>query len=93
MNFVRTPSKSKDRDLLVHDFLVGPLMETVREILMSDDSFALRIFGRHGVESLLNEYESRSKNNTEVLGLLTAMERWRSMVYGVAREARLAHFQ
>lgn len=80
-------SKSKDMDTLVHDFLVNNLMEIVREILTSDDSFAIRIFGKHGIESLLNEHESRKKNNTEVLGLLVAMERWRTMVYGAARDA------
>ena len=74
-------------DQLVHDFLAGPLMETVRGIVMSDDSFALEIFGRQGVESLLNEHKSRRKNHTEVLGLLVAMERWRAMAQGVARDA------
>ena len=74
-------------DQLVHDFLAGPLMETVRGIVMSEGSFALEIFGRHGVESLLNEHKSRRMNHTEALGLLVAMERWRTMVQGVARDA------
>jgi hypothetical protein len=87
VNFGRTPSKNKDMDQLVPDFLAGPLMEPVREIVMSYNSFAQEIFGKHGVESLLNEHKSRKKNHTEVLGLLVAMERWRAMCQGVARDA------
>ena len=84
-------SKMKDMDQLAHDILAGPLMATVREIIMSDDSFAIEIFGKQGIESILDEHESRAKNHTEVLGLLTAMERWRTMVTGVAQEARRVH--
>ena len=79
--------QSKDMDQLVHDFLAGPLMEPVRQILMDDDSFAQRVFGKHGVESLLSEQKSRKKHHTEVLGLLVVMERWRAMCQGVARDA------
>ena len=87
VNFFRTPSKSKNMDQLAQDRLAGPLMETVRAILMSDDSFAMGIFGKHGVELLLNEQESRTKNRTATLGFLVSMERWRAMVQGVARDA------
>jgi len=90
MDFGQTMSESKNMDQLAHDFLAGPLMETVRGIVMSEGSFALEIFGRHGVESLLNEHKSRRKNHTEVLGLLVSMERWRAMVQGVARDAAAA---
>ncbi len=89
VNLGQLPSKGKDMDQLAQDFLAGPLMEIVRGILMSDESFAIEIFGKYGIESLLNEHESRTKNNTEVLGLLVAMERWRGMVQGVARDAAI----
>jgi hypothetical protein len=54
---------------------------------MSDGSFAQEIFGKLGVELLLNEHKSRKKNHVGVLGLLVSMERWRGMVQGVVREA------
>lgn len=85
--FGGTPSKDKDMNQLVHDFLAGPLMEIVREVVISDDSFALKIFGKHGVELLLSEQESGTKNNTGVLGFLVSMERWRAMVEGAAGDA------
>ena len=80
-------------DELVVDFLAGSLMETVREILLSDSSFSVEIFGAHGIESLLNEHQSRKANHTEVLGLLTSMERWRALVQGAAREAATVSLQ
>ena len=87
LNRVRPASGCKDADQLAEDLLAGPLMKTVREVLMSDGSFALGIFGRQGVELLLKEHESRIQNHLEVLGLLVSMERWRAMVQGVARVA------
>ena len=90
VNLGQKPRMEKDMEQLADDFLAGPLIETVRGTLMSDESFAIRIFGKHGIESILNEHESRKKNNTEVLGLLVAMERWHAMVQGVAREASAA---
>ncbi len=86
LNVGKTRSQNKDMDQLVHDFLAGPLMEPVHDILMAQDSFALNIFGRDGIESFLNEHKSRKKNHTEVLGLLVSMERWRTMIQGVTRD-------
>ncbi len=79
--------KNQDMDHLVHDFLAGPLMEVVRDMLMSNDSFAQRIFGKNGTDQLLREHATRTKNHTEELGFLVAMERWRMMVDGVTRDA------
>jgi hypothetical protein len=82
-----TNKTNKTMDELVVDFLAGPLLEKVREILLSDGSFSLEIFGRQGVDSLLNEHKSRKANHVEVLGFLTSMERWRTMIHGAARDA------
>lgn len=78
---------SKDMDQLAEDVPAGNLLNTEGDILMPDGIFALEIFGRHGVDSLLKEHESRTHNHTEVLALLGSMEQWRAMVQGVAQEA------
>ena len=87
LNVGNVSRKTKDMNQLVHDFLAGPLLKIVREMIMDDDSFALKIFSKHGVELLLKEHESGVKNNTGVLGYLVSMERWRIMAQGVARDA------
>lgn len=69
------------------EFMNNYLMEPMRETLMAEGSFALEILGRQGVELLLHEQQSRLKDHHGTLGLLIAMERWRTMVQGVVREA------
>jgi hypothetical protein len=83
----RQISKSKSTAQLAIDLLAGPLMEPVREIVMSEGSFGLEVFGRRRVELLLNEHALGTHNHIRVLGYLVPMERWRAMVQGAARDA------
>lgn len=62
-------------------------MKTIGDRLLSNGSFSPEIFGLHGIESLINEHKQGQKDHTEVLGLLVAMERWRSLIPGLAKEA------
>jgi len=62
------------------DTLSVALMKAIGDILLSNGSFSLEIFGQHGIESLMKEHKQGKKDHMEVLGLLLSMERWRSLV-------------
>jgi hypothetical protein len=67
--------------------IVGPLLEVVREVLTTENSFAIEIFGRNGVELLLNQLVlSRGIKHLDTVSRLISMERWRTMVQAVAEE-------
>ena len=88
LNRFRSQQKTKDMDQLAADTVSGLLMRTISDVLLSDKSFALEIFGQSGMERLLGEQKQQQKDHTEVLGLLVAMERWRGMIQNVTQESR-----
>ena len=80
LNICRSGRRSRNMEQVAADTLSVALMTTIGDILLSNGSFSLEIFGPHGIESLMNEHKQGQKDHTEVLGLLVAMERWRSLV-------------
>ncbi|MCG8368680.1 MAG: hypothetical protein MJA27_35760 [Pseudanabaenales cyanobacterium] len=84
-NRVQT-AKPRGIEQLRADAMTGPLKTTVHDILMSKHSFALEIFDKDWIESLLNAHNLGLKN-VNTLGCLITMERWRNMINEVARES------
>lgn len=62
------------------------LMGTIREILFAENSFSRELFGNEGIEHLLNE-QRHQLNRLDLISSLLTMERWRTMVQTVSRDA------
>jgi hypothetical protein len=65
----------------------GPLCDYLRDALTVSGSVAVELFGLNGIEQLLEEHASGSRNNMPILGALVTLEHYRKMITGTAREA------
>ncbi|MEJ7714139.1 MAG: hypothetical protein WKF84_30920 [Pyrinomonadaceae bacterium] len=68
----------------------GPLFDYVHQVLIAEGSFAVEIFGRKGVDQLLEEHRSKVKNRLDVLGMSLTAEHYRNMVLKLARDKRVS---
>ncbi len=68
----------------------GPLFDYVHQVLTAEGSFAVEIFGRKGVDQLLEEHRSKVKNRLDVLGMSLTAEHYHNMVLKLARDKRVS---
>ncbi len=87
----RQPKGEKNITQLQERNLSGNVMEAVRDLLSSDDSFSLRLFNRHELDLLFAENTFYSKQSLDILGHLIAMERWLNMIKLVKQQAQSIH--
>ena len=80
-------SETRKIEQLRIDYLAKPLIDVVYDLMMSERSFARTILGRQGLESVLQEHQSHTKNHLNLLSSLIIIERWRILVEEIAYEA------
>jgi hypothetical protein len=75
-----TNGSYKTQDQIRAEIFAGHFGEIIRDVLMVEQSFGLRVFGRQNMTKLLDEHRDGTANHLEVLGLLVTMEQWRLLV-------------
>jgi len=60
--------------------IIPLLADGLRDELLSEGSFAVRLFGRGSADLLLGQHISGEQNHLQVIGFLITMERWRKQV-------------
>ncbi len=79
----------RNTDQIRGDYFAGMLSGVLRETLTEADSLTIELFGREGIERLLEEHVSGRQNHTHTLGNLMTVERWRLMAQAMARQASI----
>ena len=72
---------------IASETLANSLMDTVNDILCSEESLTKEIFNIEGIQRLMNEHKSQKYDHSKILVSLINMERWRILVQKVSKEA------
>ncbi len=75
-------------DEVYADVFAGPLASLVRDTAAVSGGFGERVFGREGMERLLEEHNARRKDHADCLGSLITLERWSAMILEAHRRAQ-----
>jgi len=71
-------------DDMKSDYLAGPLRDVTRSLLLEEGSASQAVFGRSGVQQLL---DSAPRDGLAVIGVLLTAEAWRQLAHDIAAGA------
>jgi hypothetical protein len=89
---ITSPSKPRFSDSTPEEArasaFAGPLHEYIRGLLTESQSIAVELFGRKGIEQLLDEHATRGHNHLVLLGQLVTIEHYRKMIERAMQDSK-----